>query len=183
MRINRELGISAGASLVADDYFLLRQDAFTAISDWYHFAILDLTLLSGFRSDTSWIARKLGITHLEAKTAVERLIRLGMLEKRRGVLAKAKVLFTNYQEGITSAAHKEYQRQVVKKALYAIDNCPADHKDITSMTIAASLEKLPAAKAKIKKFRRQLCDFLEEGEKDVVYHLAVQLYPVSEIES
>jgi transcriptional regulator with XRE-family HTH domain len=32
-------------------YFLLSQDCFAAIADWYHYAILDLTLLKSFKKD------------------------------------------------------------------------------------------------------------------------------------
>jgi uncharacterized protein (TIGR02147 family) len=181
-RISEEIGLDTSHSVTKDDYAFLQQDAFNVISDWYHFAILDLTLLSNFKNDPIWIAKKLGITKLEVKAALARLIRLGMLEEKNGVVSKSSAQFTNYQEGITSAAHKEYQRQVVKKALHAIDHCRSDHKDITSMTIVTSIEKLVSAKLKIKKFRRQLCQYLEDGKKEAVFHLAVQLYPVTEIE-
>lgn len=161
------------------DYFLLSQDAFTAISDWYHYALLDLTLLKGFRSDASWIAKRLGISKFEAQMAVERLKRLGMLIEKNGRLEKAERLYANYTEGHTSAAHKEYQRQIIQKALAAIDGCEPEEKDITCITIAADTKKLKAAKEKIKKFRRELCAFLENGEGDSVHVLAVQLFPLT----
>lgn len=158
-------------------------DTFSVISDWYHFAILDLTLLKSFKSDISWISRKLGITSFEAVGAVERLKRLGMLVEKKGKLSKAKEFFSNYSEGTTSAALKEYQRQVIKKALHAVDSCPAERKDITSMTIAADSKRIKEAKKRIKQFRRDLCAFLEAGEADSVLHLALQLYPVTNLEN
>src|SRR4051812_6449760 len=44
------------------DYQRLSEDMFTAISDWHHFAILDLTLIKNFKSDPAWIAKKLDIS-------------------------------------------------------------------------------------------------------------------------
>ncbi|RYZ92707.1 MAG: TIGR02147 family protein [Proteobacteria bacterium] len=161
----------------------LSLDTFAVISDWYHFAILDLTLLKTFKPEPLWIARKLGIKEFEAIGAIERMKRLGLLVEEAGNLKKGQAFYTNYSEGITSAALKEYQRQILKKALFAIDNCPSDRKDITSMTIAANSKKLMQAKEKIKNFRRELCAFLEAGEKDSVLHLAVQLYPVTDLEN
>ena len=182
--ICKKLGITAPNSVSAEsEYNQLDVDAFAVISDWYHFAILDLTLLKSFKSDINWIARKLSIQPLEALRAVERLKRLGMLAEQKGRLVKAKGFYTNYSEGVTSAALKEYQRQVIKKALHAVDNCPQDAKDITSMTIAADSRRLQQAKEKIKNFRRELCAFLEDGESDTVFHLALQLYPVTELEN
>ncbi len=166
----------------SSQYMLLSMDAFTVISDWYHYAILDLTLIKNFKSDPVWISSQLGISQLEAKLAIERLLRLGMLVQKYGKLKLSKVTNTNYIEGQTSSAHKEYQRQIITKALHAIDNCPQDRKDITSMTMAANSKKIKEAKEKIKKFRRELCAFLEDGEKDSVYQMGVQLYPLTKFE-
>lgn len=182
--ISSKLGLTISTEAKASkDFSTLDLDAFSVISDWHHFAILDLTLLKTFKSDEKWIARKLGLTLHETVAAVERLKRLGMLVEEKGKLKKGKDFYTNYSEGQTSAALKEYQRQVIKKSLHAVDNCAQDRKDITSITIAADSKKLKEAKERIKKFRRELCAFLEDGDRDSVFHLALQLYPVTEIEN
>lgn len=158
-------------------------DVFAAISDWYHFAILDLVQIRGFKNDANWIAVKLGIQVSEASFAVERLKRLGLIVEQGKVLRKTQKRFSNYSEGVTSSALKEYQRQVITKAMSAIDDCPQEKKDITGITIAANSKTLAAAKEKIKRFRRDLCRFMEEqGEQDSVYHLTIQLYPVTKFD-
>lgn len=178
-----ELGLKLGFNLSIkkeiSDLTHIEHDAFTIISDWYHFAILDLTLLDDFKSNINWIAKKLDISTFEASSAVARLRRLGLLVEESGRLKKSKAYFTNYTEGETSLAHKEYQRQVVNKALLAIDNCAQEKKDITSITIAADSKKIKLVKAKIKKFRHDLCAFLENGNRNTVYHFSLQLYPVT----
>lgn len=183
--ICQKIGIQVtGLSEVqTNDYASLQLAQFTIISDWYHFAILELTNLKNFNPDPKWIARKLNIEPYEVSTAIERLMRLGFLTDRNGKLVKTQPHYTNGPEGSTSAAMKEYQRQVIQKALLAVDSCPQERKDISSMVIAADSRKLKIAKEKIKRFRRQLCAFLEDGEQDSVFHLALQLYPVTEIES
>ena len=48
------------------------------------------------------------------------------------------------------------------------------------MTMAINKEKLPEAKERIKKFRRELSQFLNEGEtNNEVYNLSISLYPVT----
>lgn len=168
---------------VSAEFNSIDLDSFTIISDWYHYAILDLALLKSFKPDPQWIARKLNIQPYEAMSAVERLKRVGMLKVENGKLVKSEAFYTNYSEGVTSAALKEYQRQIIKKALHAVDHCPPERKDITSITIAADSKKIQLAKERIKEFRRELCAFLEDGDKDSVFHLALQLYPVTEIEN
>lgn len=182
-QICEKIGISSPVSQVTTEFNAISIDTFTVISDWYHFAILDLTLLGSFKPDAQWIARKLSIQEYEAKAAFERLQRLNLLVKKNGRFVKGKEFYTNYTEGTTAAALKEYQRQVIKKALHAVDNCDQQRKDITSITIAADSKKLKQAKEKIKKFRRELCAFLESGDRDAVFHLTLQLYPVTNIEN
>lgn len=61
------------------DYLQVSIDTCSVISDWYHYAILELTYVSGFKANPNWIVKKLSITVEESKSAVERLKRLGLL--------------------------------------------------------------------------------------------------------
>jgi len=42
-------------------YQALNHEEFSAICEWYHYAILELTLTRGFKSSPQWIASQLGI--------------------------------------------------------------------------------------------------------------------------
>ncbi len=170
---------SAGETLSSPNFQMIAIDSFKIIADWYHYGILELTAVNGFRYDIKWIANQLEISVPETKQAIERLLRLGLLVEDRETLRKTKTFITNYDEGITNSALKALQRFVLQKALDAIDLVPQDEKDITSMTMAIDETKIPEAKAKIKAFRRQLCDFLESGKQTRVFNLGIQLYPLS----
>lgn len=165
-----------------EDYLQVGIDTFSVISDWYHYAILELTFVSGFKADPKWIAKKLSITVEESKSAVERLKRLGLLLEENGSLIKSSVRITNNGTVNTSGAHKELQKQVISKALIAVDEISQDEKDITSMTMAIDTKNLDKARLLIQKFRRDLCELLEEGNQDQVYNLGIQLYPISKQE-
>lgn len=160
-------------------YSVLSVDAFTVISDWYHYAILEFTAVKGFKSDAKWISKKLGITVSETNMAIDRLLRLNMITQKNGKLIRTKQHIANYKEGVTSGAHKEFQRQLLTKALQAIDNCPQDKKDITSITMPANSKKIKEVKDKIRQFRREICDYIEDGNHDSVYQLCVQLFPLT----
>jgi transcriptional regulator with XRE-family HTH domain len=54
----REPGLEATLNEVQE----LANDTVNVISDWYHYAILELTRLQDFKPDSRWIARALGIT-------------------------------------------------------------------------------------------------------------------------
>ena len=162
-----------------EDYMQVGIDTFTVISDWYHYAIQELTFVSGFKTDSRWISKKLSITVEEAKSAVERLKRLGLLLEENGSLVKSSKLLTNHSSVNTSAAHKVLQKQVIEKSLLAVDECEPEEKDITSMTMAIDISNLDKARELTRKYRREICALLEDGEPTQVYNLGIQLYPIS----
>jgi plasmid maintenance system antidote protein VapI len=164
----------------------LTQDQFAIISDWYHYAIHELCRTNSCKSDVRWIARKLGITLAEAASAVERLLRLGYLERSTsGTLINRSGPLTTLGNEFTTIAFRNLQRQVLEKAIIALEEVPLEKRDQTSMTMAISSTKLKEAKELIKKFRRDLSNFLESDYKnlDSVYHLGISLYPVTKIEN
>ena len=158
---------------------LLAEAAFAVISDWYHIALLELINIDGFDQRPSWCARTLGISTTEAQIAIDRLVRLELLRFEDGQLVRTNKLITNFSPGMTSPAHKVLQRQILHMAVEAIDNVESENKDITAMTMAIDVQKIPEARKLIAKFRRDLCAYLEDGEQTRVYQLAVQLYPIS----
>lgn len=178
----KAFGLIKKTQAVDADYMQMSLDTFAVISDWYHIAILELTFVKGFKTEPKWISKKLSITTEEAKSAVERLKRLGLLLEKNGSYIKSSKLLTNRSDVSTSAAHKELQRQIIEKALLAVDECAAEEKDITSMTMAIDVSNLDKARELTKKYRRDMCALLEDGEQTQVYNLGIQLYPISKKE-
>ncbi len=175
----KSFGLMTSNQVTDSAYMQVSLDVFAVISDWYHYAILELTFVSGFKADPKWIAKKLLITTEEAKSAVERLKRLGLILEVNGSLVKSSKLLTNHSDVCTSTAHKELQKQIIEKALLAVDECAAEDKDITSMTMAIDISKLDKARELTRKYRREMCALLEDGEQTQVYNLGIQLYPLS----
>lgn len=162
------------------EYSLVAHDAFVVISDWHHFAILELLSIPQFSASPNACARALHISVTEAKIAIERMLRLGLLEEQHGEIIRTKKILTTFEPGFTSSAHKSLQKQILQMALHAIDNTPAEKKDVTAMTMAIDTSKLEEARKIITKFRREMSRFLEDGKQTQVYQLAIQLYPISD---
>ncbi len=161
-------------------YRTLSLDGFHVISDWYHYAILELSLTKDFQSDSEWIARALGISPHVARAAVERLLRLDLLVEKGGVLRAADE-FTASPDGIPSEIIRKFHRQILTKALAAIDLQTVEERDLTSMVMAVDSRRLAEAKADIKKFRRSFdAKFGASGAKDRVYCLSIQFFNLQE---
>lgn len=163
----------------------LEEDAFKVITDWYYYAILELTTCDEFQPKPLWISRVLGITFAETTNAIERLKRLNYLE----ITPEGKWIdrlgdTNNLGNEFKAPAFTEHQRQVLKKALEALDKTSYDKRVQSSMTVTVSKEKVTEAKSMILNFIEELNDFLKSGQtKDEVYNISVSLFPITNINS
>jgi uncharacterized protein (TIGR02147 family) len=165
------------------DSRVTHEDTFRAIADWYHFAILSLIETHDFQNNPEWIAKRLGIEAIEARNAYQRLLKLGLLiEKDNKVVLGQGNMSTTHD--IESVAIKKSHRQSLNQAIECLDEVTLDLRDITSMTMAIDIKKIPQAKELIKKFRRSLCVLLENSSnRNEVYNLNIQLVPVTKVQS
>ena len=156
-------------------------DMFNAIADWYHYAIIELLTVQGFRPSATWIARALGVSVPEVNFAVERLLRLGMLEiTPEGQWVQRSGQLTTTGSDYSTAAFRKLQKQILEQAIDALETVPWEDRDQSSMTMAVSKPKLNEARERIKAFRRDLCAFLQDGSShDEVYQLSISMFPVT----
>lgn len=176
----KDRGKKRKGATAAPDYATLSLDAFRVISDWYPLAILEMTKVQGFDPSPRAIAKRLGLTVSEVTIAIERLVRLGMLEVQEdGRMLDLAGSTSGVTPDYTDAAKRKYQKQILEKAIQAVDEVPMSERDQSSMLMAVDTAKLEEARVLIKDFRRKLCALLESGdEKDQVMFLSVSLFPV-----
>ena len=182
--IVREFGdTSAPSSVQSKQFAALPIDVFSTISDWYHYAILELMYVPSFRQSPRWIAKALGLTTNEVEIAVHRLKRVGLLEIVDGKWNEPKGdKLTTLGPQATSFAAKEMQKSLLQKALEAIEAVPIELRENSSMTMAIDTKKISAAKEKIKLFRREMSHFLARGgEPNDVYALTISLFPLTKL--
>lgn len=157
----------------------LSLECFTAMKEWYHYGITQLLFVDEFREDYKWMAKMLGITELEVKLAVDRLLRLEILDRNeRGELFRTSTHLSTSTD-IASAGIRHFQKQILEKAIHSLEHDDISERDITSITLAINEDKIKEAKAEIKKFRLRMSEFMGEGEKTRVYNLGIHLIPLS----
>jgi uncharacterized protein (TIGR02147 family) len=160
----------------------LSVEVFKVISDWYHFAILELPYTEGFESNARWIARELGITPAEAALAVDRLVKLGLLQWKGEQLVRTEEQLVTPDRHVTTPALKRHQKQVLEKAIHSLENDPLERRSMSTMTMAINEKKLPEAKRLIREFEQSLCALLDKGKRTRVYNLGICLYPLQRIQ-
>lgn len=179
----QQFSIQSPVDSSAANYRDLTVDQFTVIADWYHYAILELALVSGFKCTPAYISKALGVTPIEAKSAIERLTRLEMIElDSKGKLTQRPQAHTTVSTPFTSVAFKKLQKQLLEQAILAMDEVEIESRDQSSLTMAIDPALMPEAKAMIKKFRRDLCVLLQKNgpTQKEVYQLSVSLFPAKQ---
>jgi hypothetical protein len=156
-------------------------DLFTVICDWYHYAILTLLSLPKAEFDRNWIARRLNITVTEAKLAMDRLQRLGLVEEKNGrwIQAVAPLRTDNTN---STAATRQFHKQLLQKALLSLEQDPFERRVFASMTMAVNKSCVPYARKRIDEMRDELTEELEAQSQTStdVYELLVQFFPLTQ---
>ncbi len=156
----------------------LDAELFRVIGNWYHLALMELTFTKGCKPDPRWISSELGISPLEAKMAMDRLLALGLLEVRNGKLQKTREHTTTKNKDETTPALKKLQKELLEKAIFSLENTPIGEREQAAMTMAIDPKKLPLAKKMIQEFTNHVCHVLESGNRKRVYQLCVSLFPL-----
>lgn len=154
-------------------------DCFNAMKEWYHYGITQLLYIESFQEDSKWISKMLSITEMEAKMAIDRLIRLEILDRDEDGKLYRTATHLSTTTDIASAGIKHFQKQILEKSIESVEKDSLQERDVTSITIAINESKLAEAKLEIKKFRLKMAEFLATGDKTRVYNLGVHLIPLS----
>lgn len=158
----------------------LQAEEFKIIQDWYNYVILELTNLKDFEPSADWISKKLSISESDAQLALERLVKLNLLVQGEDGNFQASATFTTgIQESFTTIAMRMRQKQVLQRAIEAIDLIDLKDRDQSAVTIALDTTLIPEVKEKIKKFRRSLANYIykKSKNKNRVYEISISLFP------
>jgi uncharacterized protein (TIGR02147 family) len=157
-------------------YSDIELDEFKIISEWYHFPIIELTLTENFQYSKSWIAKQLGISEIEVKNALERLIKVGLLIHENGELSPSSRFYVN-QKSVPNESVKKYHKQILEKAIQAIETQSTQIRDFAATTVAISRDDIPYVKKKLKEFRTVLDKELSSRQsRNFVYTLSTQFF-------
>lgn len=163
------------------DRHLITNEEFSIISNWYHYATLELTKVICFESNIAFISKHLGISLTEAKMAVERLIKYNYLKyDDNHQLIDNSGFLTTIGGPLTSSSLRKFQKQMLLKAIDAMEEIPLEERDQTSLTIAIDENEIPRLKKLIKNFRHKLNREMSDSKiKSRVYHFSFSFFPVS----
>ena len=155
----------------------LREEAMEIVSQWHHFAILELIRLECFRPDCRWIARVLDITVDDVNIAVTRLLHAGLLNMvdSRTWLDLSENAFARFDRLPWAVACHLISR------ISRMTNSDEDAHVLSSSTIAIDRKRLSVVSRYLEKVRQDMAELLRVGSAscDDVYQLDIFLYPLT----
>lgn len=169
--------VMAGVDPRESEERLISNDTFQMIAGPEHYILTELTRTKNFISDVPWISKRLGLSTVQTRECIRRLVRVGLLEEKEKRWVRKTGRFTTSDKSITDAALKHHQQKVLEGAQRALDQIAIDIRSQSSMTIAINPKKIPLAKKMIQEFVNQLSNVLEAGPLEEVYQLSVSLFP------
>lgn len=181
-RVARQQAATTLEKIRRDKMDELNLEKFTVVRDWYHMAILEMTDIRGFKADPAWIGSRLDLPVEIVKEAIVRLVDVGLLVQEEGRLTQTHKDL-ELPSGLPSRSVREHHKQILTKAMVAVDEVTVEEREYSSHTFAVSKEALPELKGLVREFQRQVARLSAQGEKDEVYVLGIQLFPVLEKES
>ncbi len=157
----------------------LGRDVTILLSDWRHFAILELTRLESFQADSRWLARVLGCSVDDVNIAVQRLIRFGLLEMTNASrwTTRAPSLPLNFSDFVDAIASQLTGFSAGSEGAHAWDLRPRDR---STTTLAVDSRRVNAAIEIMERCRNDVTKMLSAGnQQDDVYRLEISLTPVT----
>lgn len=155
----------------------LSLEYFRSIADWYHFAILELTEIEGFKSDATWISKRLNVPAPKIRAAITRMLDLELMKQLPDGTYLKTADFRATPSGIPSRALKKRHQQILRKAETALTEQPVSEREFATATFGLHAEDLEWAREEMRKFRRALSKRLNSNpKKNRLYELSMNLF-------
>jgi uncharacterized protein (TIGR02147 family) len=159
----------------------LARDAADLVGDPFHFAILELTRIECFEADSRWIARMLDAAVDEVNVALQRLVRLGLLEMRgaREWVDRSGPAVADC-DATPAVVLERLLLQVRDLAARALPRAPQDLRLYSSTTLAVDRSRARAVVERLERVRAEVTALLEsDARRDDVFQLEISFFPLT----
>jgi len=151
---------------------------------WYHTAVFSALYYFDFTGNYKDLATHLNppISVKQVKDSIRLLERLGFITKdSSGKYFHAKKLIST-GDVWRGLAVQNFQEETAKLALHSLENDPREIKDFSSVSLTVSKDDLDKIREITREYRKAILKIAHESETpDRVYHLNVQLFPMTNV--
>ncbi len=166
---------------IIDRKIQLEDTQYALIAEWEYFTILQMFDLTNFKFETANIAKRLNITEQRVSEVLSGLSDAGLIEKNSDHSYAKKYDHVKTRDEIASKALTESHHQTLEMAKEKLE-LKLSERDYSSLVFAMDKSKIELAKRIIREFRLKMTELCKDGNKTEVYQLAIQLFPMTEVD-
>lgn len=163
----------------SDSMVTIKGDAFELIARWYYPAIISLFNLDQPPQSEEEVAEALALDLAVAKDAIQRLINFRLLRREEDGRVVSTGMHFSTEEDVPSEAIRRAHIDGLDIAAQALHKYQVNEREFTSIVFDASQVCIDEAKSEIRQFRDSLSQMMKGPERDTVYRLNIQLFPLN----
>jgi uncharacterized protein (TIGR02147 family) len=152
---------------------------------WYHTVVRELLNFFPFEGDFQALGNRLNppISAVEARKSIELLEHLGLVAKTENGNYALTDRFVTTGESWQSIAIRNFQKEMIERALESIDRFPKHRRETSTLTVSVSCECLAAMKERLREVRKELLEMARLDEcPEAVFQINFQIFPLTKID-
>lgn len=159
----------------------LSTQQFELISDWSHYAILNLIETKNFIQTPEAIAERLNLSPKKIQESLNNLLCLNLVHYEDGIL-KRTFKQTNTTDDVRSISLQKMHISDMEMAKQKLSEVDVTLRDFTSYTLAFDIKLLPKVKELIRTFQDNVDELMAEASPTEVYKMNTYIYPLTKLD-
>ncbi len=162
--------------------YVLEQAQYDYYKDWFNVAIREMLAFLPYKDNAPELAKRLAppISPKQVKKAIDLLDGLGLVVKSEDGTYRASSQFVLTDPDVQSLFIPKFHQAMARLAEEAITRFPKDERYFSSSTVSVSKRTYEAIIEIIRAMRKDvLKKVAEDGDPERVYHLNMQLFPLT----
>ena len=163
-------------------HYVLEKAQYDYYKDWFNIAIREMLSFFPYKDNPKEMAKRLSppIPPKKVKKAIELLEQLSLIEKTEDGTYKASSKFILTEPDVQSLLVPKFHQAMTRLAEEAITRFPRDERYFSGSTVSLSERTYQEIIELIRATRKEVLRKVgEDQEPDRVYHLNMQLYPLT----
>lgn len=151
---------------------------YRCLAVWYYPVIYSMIGQANFKADPNWISMRLKeeVSPAQVQEALNDMEEVGMIKKAGETWEQVSGPMTT-RDDIKDAGIFSYHNQMLDRAKRSLE-LPLQDRELNGVTVCISPQQLPIIKEKIRKFRKDLNEYLSQfKDSSDVYQLNIQFFP------
>lgn len=159
----------------------IEKEQYEYYSSWYYAVVREMICAKGFDGSCEWLMSRIEpeLSRSQVEKSIQVLEKLGFIKKVNDKWQQTSSLVTTGAES-ASLVLLNYHKSVLELTRDQLSRISPQDRDVSSLTLGISREKIPELKKYIQQFRQQVLKMVStDVEPDEVLLLNIQMIPVT----